>query len=63
MQYLQFKLQEQGWQVDIGIGQGDSCVDVAIRDAQNPGNYLAGRLVDDENYANAAIARDRDQLY
>ena len=32
VQYLQNKLQEKGWSVDLGIGQGDSCVDLAIKD-------------------------------
>ncbi|ENI7046118.1 hypothetical protein ABZO94_003749, partial [Acinetobacter baumannii] len=62
VQYLQAKLQEQGWSVDLGIGQGDSCVDIAIKDDLNSGNYIAGIIVDGENYAKAATARDRDQL-
>ncbi|MCY6411609.1 DUF4011 domain-containing protein [Acinetobacter sp. VNH17] len=62
VQYLQTKLQEQGWNVDAGIGQGDSCVDLAVRDDLHSGNYIAGILVDGENYAKAATARDRDQL-
>lgn len=62
LQYLQTKLQEQGWSVDLGIGQGDSCVDIAIKDNLNSGSYLAGIIVDGENYAKAATARDRDQL-
>ncbi len=36
VQYLKNKLQEQGWSVDLGIGQGDSCVDLAIKDALIP---------------------------
>jgi hypothetical protein len=47
--------------VDIGIGQGDSCVDLAIKDDLNADSYIAGILVDGENYAKAATARDRDQ--
>ncbi|WP_332605186.1 DUF4011 domain-containing protein [Acinetobacter sp. ESBL14] len=62
VQYLQTKLHEQGWNVDVGIGQGDSCVDLAIKDDLNSGSYIAGILVDGENYAKAATARDRDQL-
>lgn len=62
VQYLQTKLQEQGWSVDLGIGQGDSCVDLAIKDDLNSGSYIAGIIVDGENYAKAATARDRDQL-
>lgn len=62
VQYLQTKLQDLGWGVDIGVGQGDSSVDLAIRDDLSSGNYIAGILVDGENYANAATARDRDQL-
>lgn len=62
VQYLQTKLQEQGWGIDIGIGQGDSCVDLAIKDDLRSGSYIAGILVDGENYAKAATARDRDQL-
>lgn len=62
LHYLQTKLQEQGWSVDLGIGQGDSCVDIAIKDNLNSGSYIAGIIVDGENYAKAATARDRDQL-
>lgn len=62
VQYLQAKLQEQGWSVDVGVGQGDSCVDIAIKDDLNSGSYIAGIIVDGENYAKAATARDRDQL-
>lgn len=62
VQYLQLKLQEHGWYVDIGVGKGDSSVDLAIRNDSNQGGYLVGILVDGENYANAATARDRDQL-
>lgn len=62
VQYLKNKLQEQGWSVDLGIGQGDSCVDLAIKDDLNADSYIAGILVDGENYAKAATARDRDQL-
>ena len=62
LQYLQTKLQEQGWSVDPGIGQGDSCVDLAIIDDLHTDSYIVGILVDGENYAKAATARDRDQL-
>ena len=62
VQYLQNKLQEKGWSVDPGIGQGDSCVDLAIKDDLHADSYIVGILVDGENYAKAATARDRDQL-
>lgn len=62
VQYLQTMLEKLGWNVDIEIGQGDSCVDLAIKDDLNSGCYIAGILVDGENYAKAATARDRDQL-
>lgn len=41
VQYLQTKLQEQGWSVDFGIGQEDSCVDLAIKDDLSSGSYIA----------------------
>lgn len=62
IQYLQFRLQKLGWNVDLGVGHGDSGVDLAIRDDQRVGNYLTGIIVDGEGYAQAATARDRDQL-
>ena len=62
VQYLQNRLQEKGWSVDLGIGQGDSCVDLAIKDDLHADSYIVGILVDGENYAKAAKARDRDQL-
>ena len=62
VQYLQNKLQEKGWSVDPGIGQGDSCVDLAIIDDLHTDSYIVGILVDGENYAKAATARDCDQL-
>ena len=62
VEYLQIKLQEQGWQVDLAVGHGDNCVDLAVKDDHQQGRYLAGILIDGENYANAATARDRDQL-
>ena len=40
----------------------DSCVDLAIKDDLHADSYIVGILVDGENYAKAATARDRDQL-
>ena len=40
VQYLQNKLQEKGWSVDPGIGQGDSCVDLAIKDDLNRTGFV-----------------------
>lgn len=55
-------MQEQGWSVDLGIGQKDSCVDLAIKDDLSSGSYIAGIIVDGENYAKAATALSLDQL-
>lgn len=46
----------------IGLGQRDSCVDLAIKDELHIDSYITCILVDSENYAKAAKARDRDQL-
>ena len=62
MLYLQTQLQHLGWQVDLAVGSGDSRIDLAIQDPHIAGQYLTGILVDGDDYAKAATARDRDQL-
>lgn len=62
MRYIQQQLQQQGWHVDIGIGRGESKVDLAIKANNTDTAYILGILVDGEIYATAATARDRDQL-
>ena len=62
MLYLKDQLQLLGWKVDLAVGSGDSRIDVAIQHPEISGEYLTGILVDGDDYAKAATARDRDQL-
>lgn len=60
--YVQKQLQDLGWCVDLAVGRGDSRVDLAVQHPDIAGQYLTGILVDGDDYAKAATARDRDQL-
>lgn len=62
MLYLKQQLEQQGWTVDLAVGSGDSRIDLAIQHPEISGQYLTGILVDGDDYAKAATARDRDQL-
>ncbi len=62
MLYLQAQLEHLGWKVDLAVGSGDSRIDIAIQNPYVAGQYLTGILVDGDDYAKAATARDRDQL-
>ena len=62
MLYLKDQLQQLGWKVDLAVGSGDSRIDVAIQHPEILGEYLTGILIDGDDYAKAATARDRDQL-
>jgi very-short-patch-repair endonuclease len=46
----------------LAVGSGDSRIDIAIQNPYVAGQYLTGILVDGDDYAKAATARDRDQL-
>jgi very-short-patch-repair endonuclease len=62
MLYLHTQLQQLGWKVDLAVGSGESRIDLAVQDPHVAGQYLTGILVDGDDYAKAATARDRDQL-
>ncbi|WP_419820656.1 DUF4011 domain-containing protein [Acinetobacter sp.] len=62
MLYLQTQLEQLGWKVDLAVGSGEGRIDLAIQDPKIVGQYLTGILVDGDDYAKAATARDRDQL-
>ncbi|MBJ9953968.1 DUF4011 domain-containing protein [Acinetobacter baumannii] len=62
MLYVQAQLEHLGWKVDLAVGSGDSRIDIAIQNPYVAGQYLTGILVDGDDYAKAATARDRDQL-
>jgi len=62
MLYLQTQLERLGWKVDLAVGSGEGRIDLAIQDPKILGQYLTGILVDGDDYAKAATARDRDQL-
>ncbi len=62
MLYLKHQLEQQNWKVDLAVGSGDSRIDLAIQHPEISGQYLTGILVDGDDYAKAATARDRDEL-
>jgi len=62
MLYLKQQLEQHDWTVDLAVGSGDSRIDLAIQHPEISGQYLTGILVDGDDYAKAATARDRDQL-
>lgn len=55
-------LQAQGWDCVSNLGVSGFRIDVAIAHPQQPGNMLAGIVLDSPGYASAATARDRDVL-
>ena len=55
-------LESQGYAVDFQVGRSSYRLDLAVRDPENPGEYLLGIETDGPNYASAATARDRDVL-
>ncbi len=55
-------LQSRGWQCISNLGVSGFRVDIAIAHPTQPGNMLAGIVLDGPTYANAATARDRDVL-
>ena len=62
LDYLATQLADLGWKFDLAVGCGQGSVDLAIYDATKANQYIAGLLIDGENYAKAATARDREQL-
>lgn len=55
-------LKEQGYTVDEKVGCANFRVDLAIRNSENPGEYMAGIVCDGENYSSSKITRDRERL-
>ncbi len=55
-------LQDKGWNCISNLGVSGYRIDIAIADKHNPGNMLAGIVLDGPAYAGAATARDRDIL-
>ena len=55
-------LRQAGLEVGRHIGRFEYAVDLAIRDPDNPDEYLLGIECDSEFYRNAATARERDRL-
>jgi len=55
-------LQSLGWQCICNLGVSGFRVDIAIAHPKQPGNMLAGIVLDGPAYATAATARDRDIL-
>jgi very-short-patch-repair endonuclease len=55
-------LREHGLDVDRQVGVSQYRIDLAIRDAEQPGRYLLGVECDGATYHRAAVARDRDRL-
>jgi hypothetical protein len=52
-------LREAGYDVDTFVGSSRFKVDIAIKDPQQPENYLVGIMVDGLQYASAVTTRDR----
>jgi very-short-patch-repair endonuclease len=52
----------EGWEVELQVGCSGYRIDLAIRDRDNPGRYLAGVECDGAYYHSAKTARDRDRL-
>ncbi|KAF0196951.1 MAG: superfamily I DNA/RNA helicase [Bacillota bacterium] len=51
-----------GYEVDTQVGCSAYRIDLAIRDRNNPGQYLLGIECDGRTYHSAKTARDRDRL-
>ncbi len=58
---LRDRLIERGYEVDERVGCAGYRIDLAIRDAKNPGRYLLGIECDGKQYQSANTARDRDR--
>ncbi len=55
-------LAQRGWKCVSNLGVSGFRVDIAIAHPHQPGNMLAGIVLDGPGYAGAATARDRDVL-
>lgn len=53
-------LQQEGYQVDVAVGQSDFRVDVAVPDAQQRNTYQLGILIDSRRYYRTPTMRDRE---
>ncbi len=56
------ELQALGWNCICNLGVSGYRIDIAISHPEQPGNMLAGIVLDSQAYAAAATARDRDVL-
>ncbi len=56
------ELERRGHRLAVHLEEGDSGVDLAIVDPQNPHRYALGIMLDGERYQNARFARDRDRI-
>lgn len=55
-------LEANGWQCINNLGVSGYRIDIAVAHPEQPGNMLAGIVLDGPTYAAAATARDRDIL-
>jgi very-short-patch-repair endonuclease len=55
-------LKARGYQVAYQVGSGGFRIDLAIRDTENPSNYIIGIECDGATYHRSRSARDRDRL-
>jgi hypothetical protein len=55
-------LRRQGLKVEIGIGDKGGRVNLAIVNPEDKEHYIAGVLLDDEEYQTTRLARDQDRI-
>ena len=53
-------LKEQGYQTDSPVGHSKYKIDIGVVDPRDPNGYVAGILLDGDNYETAKTTRDRE---
>ncbi len=53
-------LENEGYEVETGVGLSDFKIDVAVKDPRTKSNYLLGILLDGDVYRNTQTTRDRE---
>ncbi len=56
------RLEGEGYLIDSAVGCGGYRVDLAVKNPDDPDNYVIGIEFDGENYRSCRNARDRDRL-
>ena len=55
-------LTQKGWQLDSQVGNSQYRIDLAVKDPNQNGSYIAGIECDGQYYYTASTTRDRDRL-